>query len=68
METLSLISTVTGLGTLSGLNLSLTVLLTGLAVRFNFLSLGLLGCFMETTSLAPYKAKVPHASCLGGSP
>jgi hypothetical protein len=40
MDPLALISTVTGLGTLSGLNLYLTVLLTGLAVRFNFLSLG----------------------------
>jgi hypothetical protein len=40
MGALSLISTVTGFGTLSGLNLYLTVLLTGLAVRFNFLSLG----------------------------
>jgi hypothetical protein len=40
MDPFSLISTVTGLGTLSGLNLYLTVLLTGLAVRFNFLNLG----------------------------
>ena len=39
MDPFSLISTVTGLGTLSGLNLYLTVLLTGLAVRFNFLNL-----------------------------
>ena len=38
MDSFSLIGAVTGLGNPSGLSLYLTDLLTGLVVRFNFLS------------------------------
>ena len=39
METLALLGTALGLASLSGINLYLTVMLTGLAVRFNLLDL-----------------------------